>query len=130
MAHGGIITDYPDRLRGLLAQRGYRLPKAYAAPFDIQAHRGGRATRPENTLQVHDPHQGTVASADWYLRENPAYFHGPDVRTLQTRYGLKVIPYTVDDAKVMQRVIDLGVDGMITGDPDLLVSVAIRNGLR
>ncbi|MBM0236722.1 hypothetical protein JNW88_05390 [Micromonospora sp. ATA32] len=27
----GIITDYPDRLRGLLAQRGYRLPKAYAA---------------------------------------------------------------------------------------------------
>ncbi|MEU4474323.1 glycerophosphodiester phosphodiesterase family protein [Micromonospora sp. NPDC023888] len=358
----GMITDYPDRLRGLLAQRGYRLPKAYAAPFDIQAHRGGRATRPENTLpafsnalsnraistleldtnvtadgklvvlhdrtvngshcvdtapvrpgdpkfpyvgkpvheltlaqlktvdcgtktlpelpaqvpapgariptldevfalvkasgrsdigmnietkispmvndtepyrsftrklvdaiqragftnratiqsfdwrtityarqldrrigtvalvwqygptecatladecsleavygnpavqspwtggldwwkyqdlgkltraagagtvsanwQVHDPKQGTVASADWYLRENPAYFHGPDVRTLQTRDGLKVIPYTVDDATVMQRVIDLGVDGLITDDPDLLVSVAIRNGLR
>ncbi|MEU5904648.1 glycerophosphodiester phosphodiesterase family protein [Micromonospora sp. NPDC047467] len=80
--------------------------------------------------QVHDPSQGTVASADWYLRENPAYFHGPDVRTLQTRYDLKVIPYTVDDAKVMQRVIDLGVDGIITDDPDLLVSVAVRNGLR
>ncbi|MEK8107308.1 glycerophosphodiester phosphodiesterase family protein [Micromonospora sp. M12] len=39
-------------------------------------------------------------------------------------------PYTVDDATVMQRVIDLGVDGIITDDPDLLVSVAIRNGLR
>ncbi|WP_372434180.1 glycerophosphodiester phosphodiesterase family protein [Micromonospora luteifusca] len=49
---------------------------------------------------------------------------------LQTRYDLKVIPYTVDDATVMQRVIDLGVDGRITDDPDLLVSVAIRNGLR
>ena len=80
--------------------------------------------------QVHDPKQGTVASTDWYLRENPAYFHGPDVRTLQTRDELKVIPYTVDDATVMQRVIDLGVDGIITDDPDLLVSVAIRNGLR
>ncbi|MGS2618314.1 glycerophosphodiester phosphodiesterase family protein [Micromonospora sp. LZ34] len=80
--------------------------------------------------QVHDPVQGTVIDADWYLRENPAYFHGPDVRTLQSRYGLKVVPYTVNDARVMQRVIDLGVDGVITDDPDLLVSVAVRNGLR
>ena len=79
---------------------------------------------------MHDPAQGTVASADWYLRQNPAYYHGPDVRTLQRRYGLKVIPYTVDDAAVMRRVIDLGVDGIITDDPDLLVRVAIRNGLR
>ncbi|MEH1031493.1 glycerophosphodiester phosphodiesterase family protein [Micromonospora profundi] len=52
------------------------------------------------------------------------------MRTLQARYDLKVIPCTVDDATVMQRVIDLGVDGIITDDPDLLVSVAIRNGLR
>ncbi|MEU1398225.1 glycerophosphodiester phosphodiesterase family protein [Micromonospora zamorensis] len=41
-----------------------------------------------------------------------------------------MIPYTVGDAAVMQRVIDVGVDGIITDDPDLLVSVAIRNGLR
>ncbi|MGC5317890.1 glycerophosphodiester phosphodiesterase family protein [Micromonospora arida] len=79
---------------------------------------------------MHDPKQGTVASTDWYLRENPAYFHGPDVRTLQTRYALNVIPYTVDDATIMQRVIDLGVDGIITDDPDLLVGAATRNGLR
>lgn len=25
----GIITNYPDRLRGILAERGYKLPKAY-----------------------------------------------------------------------------------------------------
>jgi glycerophosphoryl diester phosphodiesterase len=80
--------------------------------------------------QVHDPAQGTMPSADWYLRENPAYFHGPTVPVLQRRYGLKVVPYTVNDARVMQRVIDLGVDGLITDDPDLLVSVAVRNGLR
>ncbi len=29
----------------------------------------------------------------------------------------------------MQRVIDLGVDGMISDDPDLLQLVARRNGL-
>ncbi|WP_308042461.1 glycerophosphodiester phosphodiesterase family protein [Micromonospora sp. PLK6-60] len=80
--------------------------------------------------QVHDPAQGTVDSADWYLRQNPAYFHGPDVRALQDRYRLTVVPYTVNDPAVMQRVIDLGVDGLITDDPELLVTVAVRNGLR
>jgi glycerophosphoryl diester phosphodiesterase len=28
----GLITDYPDRLRELLAQRDFKLPKAYSEP--------------------------------------------------------------------------------------------------
>jgi glycerophosphoryl diester phosphodiesterase len=80
--------------------------------------------------QVHDPNLNTVDSPDWYLREDPAYFHGPEVPVLQDRYRLAVVPYTVNDEATMQRVIDLGVDGIITDDPDLLVAVAIRNGLR
>ena len=28
----GLITNYPDRLRSILAERGYRLPRAYAEP--------------------------------------------------------------------------------------------------
>ncbi|GAA0438129.1 putative glycerophosphoryl diester phosphodiesterase precursor (GlpQ) [Acrocarpospora corrugata] len=28
----GLITDYPDRLRGVLAGRGYKLPKRYQGP--------------------------------------------------------------------------------------------------
>ncbi|WP_245931378.1 glycerophosphodiester phosphodiesterase family protein [Actinokineospora auranticolor] len=79
--------------------------------------------------QVHDPAQGTVQDADWYLRQNPAYFHGPDVEGLH-RKGLKVVPYTVNDEPTMQRVIDLGVDGLISDDPDLLIAVAKKNGLR
>ncbi|MGN9809892.1 glycerophosphodiester phosphodiesterase family protein [Micromonospora sp. BQ11] len=109
----------------------------WTAGLDWWKHRDlGKLTRSAGARtvsanwQVHDPAQGTVASADWYLRQNPAYYHGPDVRTLQRRYGLKVIPYTVNDPAVMQRVVDLGVDGIITDDPDLLVQVAIRNGLR
>jgi glycerophosphoryl diester phosphodiesterase len=79
--------------------------------------------------QVHDPNQGTVVSEDWHLRENPAYYHGPTVPELQDS-GLKVIPYTINDAPTMQRVIDLGVDGIISDDHELLIEVAERNGLR
>nr|MDT0659885.1 glycerophosphodiester phosphodiesterase family protein [Micromonospora sp. DSM 115978] len=80
--------------------------------------------------QVHDPDQPTVTSPDWYLRQSPAYFHGPTVDVLRNRDRLKVVPYTVNDPVIMQRVIDLGVDGIITDDPDALITVAIRNGLR
>jgi len=80
--------------------------------------------------QVHDPDQGALAHPDWYLRQSPAYFHGPTVTVLQDRYRLEVIPYTVNDPAIMQRLIDLGVDGIITDNPDLLIEVARRNGLR
>jgi glycerophosphoryl diester phosphodiesterase len=79
--------------------------------------------------QVHDPNLGNVASPDWYLKEDPAMFHGPTVPVLQSRYDLRVVPYTIDDEKTMQRVIDLGVDGIISDDVDLLLRVAARNGL-
>ncbi|MFI5490759.1 glycerophosphodiester phosphodiesterase family protein [Micromonospora echinaurantiaca] len=122
-------------LQAVYGDRSVRSP--WTGGLDWWRHRDlGRLTRAAGAgtvsanWQVHDPAQGTVANADWYLRENPAYFHGPDVATLRDRYGLKVVPYTVNDARVMQRVIDLGVDGIITDDPDLLVAVAIRNGLR
>jgi glycerophosphoryl diester phosphodiesterase len=92
--------------------------------------RASGATTVSANWQVHDPNLSTVDSPDWYLREDPAYFHGPEVPVLQDRYRLAVVPYTVNDEPTMQRVIDLGVDGIITDDPDLLVSVAIRNGLR
>ncbi|SCG65727.1 Glycerophosphoryl diester phosphodiesterase [Micromonospora echinaurantiaca] len=122
-------------LQAVYGDRSVRSP--WTGGLDWWQHRDlGRLTRAAGAgtvsanWQVHDPAQGTVADADWYLRENPAYFHGPDVTTLRERYGLKVVPYTVNDARVMQRVIDLGMDGIITDDPDLLVDVAIRNGLR
>ncbi len=122
-------------LRAVYGDRSVRSP--WTAGLDWWKHRDlGKLTRAAGASivsanwQVHDPAQGTVAAPDWYLRQNPAYFHGPDVRALQHRYGLKVIPYTVNDPAVMQRVIDLGVDGIITDDPDLLVGVAVRNGLR
>ena len=79
--------------------------------------------------QVNDPFQGTVASTDWYAKEDPAIFHGPEVGVLQRRDHLRVVPYTINDEVTMQRVIDLGVDGIISDDVDLLLRVAKRNGL-
>jgi glycerophosphoryl diester phosphodiesterase len=79
--------------------------------------------------QVHDPNLGHVDSTDFYLKEDPAMFHGPTVDVLQRHYQLRVVPYTIDDEATMQRVIDLGVDGIISDDPDLLLLVAKRNGL-
>ena len=36
---------------------------------------------------------------------------------------LPVVPYTIDREATMQRAIDLGVDGIISDDPDLRLRV-------
>src|SRR4029079_18362600 len=79
--------------------------------------------------QGHEPTPGEVDNRDSHLKEDPAIYHGPPVPTLQDR-GLRVVPYTINDQPTMQRVIDLGVDGIISDDPDTLLLVAKRNGLR
>jgi len=43
--------------------------------------------------------------------------------------GLAVVPWTVDDEDDMGRLVDLGVDGLITNRPDLLRTVLARRGL-
>jgi glycerophosphoryl diester phosphodiesterase len=105
-------------------------PQDWWAVEDLGALvRGVGASTVSANWQVHDPNQGTVESEDWYLRENSLYYHGPAVPELQAQ-GLKVIPYTINDEATMQRVIDLGVDGIISDDHELLIEVAKRNGLR
>lgn len=42
--------------------------------------------------------------------------------------GFKVVPYTVDDAATMAKLIDLGVDGLITDRPDVLHDVLGQKG--
>ncbi|WP_250904285.1 glycerophosphodiester phosphodiesterase [Actinomadura sp. NEAU-AAG7] len=46
------------------------------------------------------------------------------------RLGLKVVPWTVDDAPTMNKLIDDGVDGLITDYPDRLRTVMAARGLR
>ncbi|MCE7010656.1 glycerophosphodiester phosphodiesterase [Kibdelosporangium philippinense] len=95
-----------------------------------QLVRAAGASTVSANWQVHDPKQTKVLSDDWYLRTDPKYYFGPDAPELERKYDLKVVPYTVNDEATIQRVIDLGVTGIISDDPDVLIAVARRNGLR
>jgi glycerophosphoryl diester phosphodiesterase len=46
------------------------------------------------------------------------------------RLGLKVVPWTVNDAPTMEKLMDDGVDGIITDYPDRLRAVMKERGLR
>ena len=79
--------------------------------------------------QVHDPTQGKVDSPTTTSRRTRRSTTARRCPASRTR-GLRVVPYTINDEPTMQRVIDLGVDGIISDDPDTLLLVAKRNGLR
>jgi len=53
------------------------------------------------------------------------YYREIDRRDVEEahRLGLKVIPWTVNDGRIMKRLIDWGVDGIITDTPDQLMEV-------
>lgn len=44
--------------------------------------------------------------------------------------GFSVVPWTVNDAATMHRLIDLGVDGIITDFPDVLLAILRQRGWR
>lgn len=46
------------------------------------------------------------------------------------KYCMKVIPWTVDDEPTMEKLMDDGVDGMITDSPDRLRMVVEQRGLK
>jgi glycerophosphoryl diester phosphodiesterase len=194
----GIITDYPDRLRSLLAQRGFMTPQRYGSPLDIQAEADSRPVaaqalrnpavstlvvgagltaevlpllRADTRLAVE---VGSRREADRVIRElrrargaavrssdlgilRHVHTVAPRIETVAVLpptaapdrlravdavsppasdyrgggwHGLTVVPYGADDPATMQRLIDLGVDGIVTAVPDQLTGVAIRNGLR
>jgi glycerophosphoryl diester phosphodiesterase len=43
--------------------------------------------------------------------------------------GMRVVPWTVNDVPTMERLIELGVDGIITDRPDLLIELCRRKGV-
>ena len=61
-----------------------------------------------------------TVSADGLTAPASSEIH--DVNQLQ-RAGYQVVPYTINDADEMARLIDLGVDGIISDRPDLLYQV-------
>jgi glycerophosphoryl diester phosphodiesterase len=97
-------------------------------------------------LDIDDFHGGLVAAAASFGADAIAPVHGTPARSgigdqgytaLTTRRlvrrahraGMRVIPWTVDDRATMRRLIDAGVDGIITDYPDRLRAVMAQRGL-
>lgn len=96
------------------------------------APRGGR---PSPWLAGHDPaaHGGSVPRM---VRAAGGRIWSPDHRSLREdevaearALGLTVIPWTVNDPTLMERLIGWGVDGIITDYPDRLRAVMARRGM-
>jgi glycerophosphoryl diester phosphodiesterase len=53
------------------------------------------------------------------------YYREIDLQDVEEahRLGLKVIPWTVNDGRIMRKLIDWGVDGIITDKPDRLIQL-------
>ena len=127
---------------------------ASAHSFDLEGHRGTRGLRPENTLAAFGKALEvgvTTLELDTGVTKDGVVVvsHERRISTLECQdtgpavAGDPEFPYvgklikdltyaqlaTLDDAATMQRVIDLGVDGLISNDVDLLQLVARRNGL-
>jgi glycerophosphoryl diester phosphodiesterase len=61
-----------------------------------------------------------------------AYFGDLDAQNVKEAqsFGLKVLAWTINDSATMARVLDLGVDGLITDRPDLARTVLEQKGIR
>lgn len=103
---GGIdIDDFPGTLQ----------QKYVAATHSF----GADAVSP-----VHgDPQGGTI--------DTPGYVPFTTQQLVDEAHavGMRVIPWTVNDAATMDHLIGLGIDGLITDRPDLLREVMADNGL-
>ena len=83
-------------------------------------------------LSIHD-FAGSVprlalASGARYWSPNYLDLRAPLVEEAQG-LGLRVVPWTVNDPADMQRIVDWGVDGMISDRPDLLRAVLEAKGI-
>jgi glycerophosphoryl diester phosphodiesterase len=68
-----------------------------------------------------------VAPHSQLLLEGGSSFPG-GVEAVHER-GMRVVPWTVNDVPTMEYLIDLGVDGIITDRPDLLIGLCRRRGI-
>ena len=51
-------------------------------------------------------------------------------RNMRLGYGVKVIPWTANRPEQWKRLIEIGVDGIVSDDPKLLIDFLSARGLR
>ena len=86
------------------------------------AHRNGGGRHSLLSTAFEDPLKGNLAG-----------LHGTQRAQALTRgvreKGIRVIPWTVKDVASMERLLELGVHGIITDRPDLLLDLCRRRGI-
>jgi glycerophosphoryl diester phosphodiesterase len=119
--------------------------------FDWRCLHHLRRTRPEVPLAWLTSSETVRDAALWWNGPQPADFAGSVPRVVAAQgglvwapahadltedlirealdLGLKVLPWTVNEAAAMQRLIEWGVDGLITDRPDVAHRVLRRTGL-
>ena len=129
-----IVQSFDWRTLQLLQKRAPKIPTAY---LTIQAGPTPNVTldTPSAWTAGFDPvtHGGSVPAAVkaaggtiW----SPLYYDiGKETVDEAHRLGLIVLPWTVNKPEDMDRLIDLGVDGIISDRPDLLRQEAQRKGI-
>lgn len=62
---------------------------------------------------------------------HPSYvaFVTPEMVASAHEHGLLVVPWTIDDVALLETMLDLGVDGVITNYPDRALAVLARRGI-
>lgn len=119
--------------------------------YDFEFHRGARDARPENTLyafQYSIEHGATTIECDMLMTkdEEIVLAHNdvlnPDIDCVSPYYeeiteeqvkeahefGMTVVPWTINSEEDMQRMLDIGVDGMITDMPWIMRPVLEKAG--
>lgn len=99
------------------------LGPAWQAGLDVAQHKSVLGVLKAARAFVDDfsPHWKHLVPGRAYLGASVAEYQAA---------GFAVVPWTVNDAPTMERLLDAGVDGIISDRPDLLLEVARKRGMR
>ncbi|KAM3092778.1 glycerophosphodiester phosphodiesterase family protein [Phormidesmis sp. 146-35] len=116
-----LIRQYRNKPGTLLSQA--RIASPFLAGFDFKRYHGNIAALVKETgfIDRYSPNFETLIPESRHFIQS--------VQEIQ-KAGFPVIPWTVNDATKMQRLIDLGVDGLITDYPNVLINLLRKRGMR